>query len=202
MPKVQVFEPAMCCSTGVCGPSVDPVLVRFAADAEWLESQGVTVERNNLSSQPQAFVAQPLVQQTLRDFGTACLPLTLMDGEIAFQGRYPSREELVERAGLTPAAPPASIFSERVAELVAIGAAIVANSESAFRYHYDRARKMGISKEDMWGAVAAAQSVKEQLSGQVLQTAARYLNPQALQQSSGCYGTSDDLPMVRSNGCC
>lgn len=24
MVKLQVFDPAMCCSTGVCGPSVDP----------------------------------------------------------------------------------------------------------------------------------------------------------------------------------
>lgn len=57
MSKVQVFERAVCCSTGVCGPNVDPVLVRFASDLDWLKGQGVNVERNNLSQQPQAFAA-------------------------------------------------------------------------------------------------------------------------------------------------
>ena len=40
---IRVFDPAMCCSTGVCGPSVDPDLARFAADVDWLQKQGVTV---------------------------------------------------------------------------------------------------------------------------------------------------------------
>jgi hypothetical protein len=42
----------MCCSTGVCGPGVDPQLARFAADVAWLQGQGVTVERFNLAQQP------------------------------------------------------------------------------------------------------------------------------------------------------
>ena len=54
MTAVRVFDPAMCCSTGICGPSVDPELVRFAADLDWLKSQGVSVERFNLSQQPAA----------------------------------------------------------------------------------------------------------------------------------------------------
>jgi hypothetical protein len=49
--KIQIFDPAMCCSTGVCGPSVDPELVRFAADLDWLARQGVEVERYNLYNQ-------------------------------------------------------------------------------------------------------------------------------------------------------
>ena len=46
---LQVFDPAMCCSTGVCGPEVDTKLVQFAADLDWLKSQGVIVQRHNLS---------------------------------------------------------------------------------------------------------------------------------------------------------
>ncbi len=44
---LQVFDPAMCCSSGVCGPAVDPQLPRFAADLEWLASKGVAVERQH-----------------------------------------------------------------------------------------------------------------------------------------------------------
>src|SRR5579883_1397331 len=47
--SVLVYDPPMCCSTGACGPDVDPVLVRFAADLAWLQEQGVAVQRYNLS---------------------------------------------------------------------------------------------------------------------------------------------------------
>lgn len=57
MASVKVFDPAMCCSTGVCGPSVDPKLVRFAADLDWLRSKEAGVERYNLAQQPAAFAA-------------------------------------------------------------------------------------------------------------------------------------------------
>ena len=67
MKKLEVFDPPMCCSSGVCGPEVDPVLPRFAADLQWLAGQGVSVERYNLSQQPQAFVANPLVKAALRE---------------------------------------------------------------------------------------------------------------------------------------
>lgn len=94
MSKIQVFDPAMCCSTGVCGPAVDPVLPRFAADLEWLKSKGVEVERFNLAQQVADFVANPLVKQTLNSKGTKCLPLILVDGELKSEGSYPTREQL------------------------------------------------------------------------------------------------------------
>jgi hypothetical protein len=63
--KIQVLDPPMCCSTGVCGPSVDPELLRFAADIDWLKRQGVDVERNNLSQQPALLANKPIVMETL-----------------------------------------------------------------------------------------------------------------------------------------
>jgi arsenite methyltransferase len=52
MKKVQVYDPPMCCSSGVCGPEVDPTLVRFNADFHWLANQGIAVERYNPAQQP------------------------------------------------------------------------------------------------------------------------------------------------------
>lgn len=101
MSKLEVFEPAMCCSTGVCGPSVDPALIRFAADMDWLKGQGVEVERNNLSSKPRAFGANEVVRAEMQIIGIACLPLTLIDAEVAWRGAYPTRAQLAERLGLT-----------------------------------------------------------------------------------------------------
>ena len=99
MKKLEVFDPAMCCSTGVCGPSIDPELARFAADVDWLQKQGVTVERFNLSQQPAAFAETPAVKEALGR-GTAVLPLVLVGDRIAVEAAYPSRETLAALAGL------------------------------------------------------------------------------------------------------
>ncbi len=100
MPTIlRVFDPAMCCSTGVCGPSVDPELARFAADVDWLRKQGVLVERFNLSSQPAAFAETSVVKEALAR-GTEVLPLVLVDDRIAVEGSYPSRETLAALAGV------------------------------------------------------------------------------------------------------
>ena len=109
MKRVEVFDPPMCCSTGVCGPQVDPALVRFAADLHWLANRRIAVERYNLAQQPQAFAANALVKTALHDHGNDCLPLILLDGSIISQGRYPSRQELARLTGVqTDKAPEAS----------------------------------------------------------------------------------------------
>jgi hypothetical protein len=99
MPTLRVFDPAMCCSTGVCGPSSDPELARFAADVDWLQKQGVKVERYNLSAQPGAFAETPAVKEALAR-GVDVLPLVLVDDRIAVEGSYPSRETLAALAGV------------------------------------------------------------------------------------------------------
>lgn len=110
MKRLKVFDPPMCCSTGVCGPNVDPKLVRFAADLHWLANRKVAVERHNLAQEPQAFAASSVVKAALKDHGNECLPLILLNGSIVSQGQYPSREELarlaaVELSGPDEAAP-------------------------------------------------------------------------------------------------
>lgn len=100
MTAVRVFDPAMCCSTGICGPSVDPKLVRFSADLDWLKSQGVSVERFNLSQQPAAFAEDAAVKTALESKGEAGLPLVKVDGEVKSSGTYPSRDELASWAGV------------------------------------------------------------------------------------------------------
>lgn len=98
MATLQVFDRPMCCSTGICGPTVDPVLPRFAADLGWLQEQGVAVERYNLAQQPQAFVAHEDVKAAIRD--EHALPLIRVNGEIVFKGKYPSRSMLARWCGV------------------------------------------------------------------------------------------------------
>ena len=99
-PTVQLFDPALCCSTGVCGPDPDPVLAQIAADLDWLRTQGVVVERYNLSQEPAAFARNATVRTRLQTGGVAALPMVLVNGELAFSGSYPSRAELAARAGV------------------------------------------------------------------------------------------------------
>jgi len=101
--RVSVYDPALCCSSGVCGPSVDPALSEAAADLAWLESAGVQVERFNLAQQPQAFASNERVLEMMRSEGESALPIVLLDGELLAQGRYPSRAELAVAAGVSPA---------------------------------------------------------------------------------------------------
>ena len=96
---LRVFDPAICCSTGVCGPSVDPELARFAADVAWLEAQGVRVERYNLSQAPGVFAETPAVREALAR-GTEVLPLVLVGDRVAVEGSYPSRETLAALSGV------------------------------------------------------------------------------------------------------
>ncbi|QDT33017.1 arsenite efflux transporter metallochaperone ArsD [Thalassoglobus polymorphus] len=94
MSKIQIYDPAMCCSSGVCGPQVDPVLPRFASDLEWLKSKGHQVERFNLGQQPAEYASNPTVQQLLQAEGVDCLPLVLVDGRVMSRSEYPTRENL------------------------------------------------------------------------------------------------------------
>lgn len=98
--EMKVFDPPMCCSSGVCGTSVNPELVRFAGDLEFLKKSGVAVQRHNLSSEPAAFVAEPIVKETLAKEGNDCLPLVMVNGKIVGKGSYPAREELMKQVGL------------------------------------------------------------------------------------------------------
>lgn len=101
MKSLKIYDPVMCCSTGVCGPDVDPILPRFAGLVSKLAEEGVAVERYNLAQQPIAFAQNPEVRAVLEKEGPEALPLIYIDGELALKGRYPEtseRGEWVKRA--------------------------------------------------------------------------------------------------------
>ena len=101
MTRIQVFDPALCCSTGVCGVDVDQELVGFSADFDWAKQNGAQIERFNLAQQPMEFAENNLVKAFLERSGADALPLILIDGEVALAGRYPSRAELSRWTGIT-----------------------------------------------------------------------------------------------------
>lgn len=96
MKKMVIFDPAMCCPTGVCGPSVDKNLLRVSTLINRLGKKGVLVERHNLNDNPQAFVDNTIINMILNDEGVDILPVTMVDGEIVKTKEYPTDEEFVE----------------------------------------------------------------------------------------------------------
>ena len=98
MKKIEIYDPAMCCSTGVCGTDVDTKLVQFANDLSWLKGQGVAVQRFNLGQEPAAFAQNAEVRTLLAKDGNRCLPIVLVDGSVATKGIYPTRDQLAHLA--------------------------------------------------------------------------------------------------------
>lgn len=180
MAKVEVFDPPMCCSTGVCGPAVDPALAEFAASLQWLAEQGASVTRYNLAQQPGPFAGHAGIRALLAEGGDDALPAVVVDGELRSSARYPARAEL---AAWALPGNPAEALDEVTAELVAIGAAVGANCEPCFRHHYSQARKAGAGAGAIAAAVQLAQTVKDTPARSMLDLAARLLGtgPQALQ---------------------
>jgi hypothetical protein len=101
MQTITVYDPPMCCSTGVCGPQVDPKLAQFAGDLDWLKQRGVKVERINLAQEPGRFVENAAVKAILDRSGGDDLPAIVVGDTLVANGRYPGRDELAAFVGIS-----------------------------------------------------------------------------------------------------
>ncbi len=100
--KIAIYDPAMCCSSGLCGPAIDPVLVKVNDAIMTLKRQGIEVERYNLAQQPKAFIENKTVADLLHKNGKKILPIIIVDGEIFITGKYPAYEEICKALGIDP----------------------------------------------------------------------------------------------------
>ena len=96
MKKIEIFDPAMCCPTGLCGTNIDPELMRIAVVIETLKRQGIIVTRH----EPQVYVSNKTVNEHLQKHGADALPITLVDGEIAVSKTYPTTKQMSEWTGI------------------------------------------------------------------------------------------------------
>jgi len=95
MKKLALYETALCCSTGVCGPSVDDNLIRITAVMQQVKkTDGVMMVRYNLAQNPNAFIRNEQVRQMLQDKGADCLPITVVEEQIVHFGSYPTNEKI------------------------------------------------------------------------------------------------------------
>ena len=100
MKKIEIFDPAMCCPTGLCGTNIDPELMRIAVVIETLKKRGIIVTRHNLRDEPQVYVSNKTVNEHLQKHGADALPITLVDGEIAVSKTYPTTKQMSEWTGI------------------------------------------------------------------------------------------------------
>ncbi len=87
---VEIFDPPLCCPTGMCGPTIDPVLLDVNEMIVTLQSEGVPVARYQMASHAQAFASNREVLQLLREKQLAALPITVVRGQILKIGAYPT----------------------------------------------------------------------------------------------------------------
>ena len=102
MKKLNIFDPAMCCDTGICGVDADTALIEFASNLDWLQKNGVEVQRFNLAQEPAAFINDPLIKAEINESGESCLPLLVLEGEVISRGVYPDRQQLQSWTGIEP----------------------------------------------------------------------------------------------------
>jgi hypothetical protein len=97
MVKIEIFDPPMCCPTGLCGPSMDPALLDIYEAVLRLKSEydgRAVLERYVLGQQPAKFMQQPEVVSRLKGQGVSVLPITTVNGKVVTQGVYPTYSEM------------------------------------------------------------------------------------------------------------
>ena len=95
--KIEIYDPPMCCPSGLCGPSIDPALLDINEAVLRLTKEydgKVTIERYLLSQQGQKFMQVPEILNLLKREGVSVLPVTMINGKIVKQKSYPTYEEL------------------------------------------------------------------------------------------------------------
>ena len=91
---VEIFDPPMCCPTGVCGPTIDPALLDVNELILALQVEGVSVARYQMASHAQAFVNNREVFRLVREKQLAALPITVVSGRVIKIGAYPTLAEV------------------------------------------------------------------------------------------------------------
>ena len=94
MRKLEIFEPPLCCPTGVCGPAPDPALAKLQENVLRWKKAGITVERMAINQAPQRFMANATVVDLLTREGREVLPIAILDGVVVCKGKYPAYEQV------------------------------------------------------------------------------------------------------------
>ena len=91
---VEIFDPPLCCPTGLCGPVLDTTLVDLGEAINSLQADGRAVVRHMMTADPQAFLRNREVYQLIRERQLAVLPITVVRGRIVKTDAYATLDEM------------------------------------------------------------------------------------------------------------
>jgi hypothetical protein len=92
--KIEIFDPPLCCPTGICGPTVDQTLISINEMIASLQKDGIQIERYQMTSHPHAFINNPEVMKLVQERQMAALPITVISSKVIKTGAYPTLEEI------------------------------------------------------------------------------------------------------------
>jgi len=98
--KIEIFDPPMCCPTGICGPTVDQALINLNEMIASLQKEGIQIDRYQMTSNPHAFLSNPEVMKLVQEKQMAALPITVISNKVIKSGAYPTLEEINEVLGV------------------------------------------------------------------------------------------------------
>ena len=184
---LEVYDPAMCCSTGVCGPDVNDEIVDFANDVKWLKTQGVEVKRYNLGQEPEQFKMSVPVLTRLKKEGANVLPIILVNGEMVSEGGYPDRNQLTNWLNINSEKPNGDAPSSEF--LNALEMAVTDGNETNMRALFEKGKEKGFSAQKLVDAMQNGINKRQQVTQTTVQTANELLGV----PSNGC---------APGSGCC
>lgn len=91
--KIVIYDPPMCCSTGVCGPNPDQSLIDLQDTLKKVKKLGVEVERCLITQSPHKFRENPAIIKLIQEKQLKALPITTCNEKIVKTGAYPTFEE-------------------------------------------------------------------------------------------------------------
>jgi len=188
---IDVYDPALCCSTGVCGPELDDGLADFANDVKWMKSQGIVVKRYNLGQEPQVFKSNTVVLSKLKKEGSDILPIIFVNGEMVSEGGYPDRNQLMEwlpkpkSNGLNGVAGSSDQSDQILSE---IEHAVTKGDENDLRVLFHKGEALRITTELLIKAMQEGINNRQRITQSILQTAHKLLGiqPGGCAPGGGC----------------
>lgn len=189
---IEVYDPAMCCSTGVCGSDVDDSLAEFANDVKWLKTQGIEVKRFNLGQEPELFKSNPAVLSRLKSTGSDILPIIFVNGEMVSEGKYPDRQQMMKWVSAV-SSNGSGIRGKKTNQtdeiLHEMEQAVTRGDRAELRTQFHKGKTLKISVESMIQAMQAGINNRQRITQSTLQTANELLGV----QPGGC---------TPGGGCC
>lgn len=91
-----IYEGAMCCSTGVCGPEPNKELIELNEALKRLrnEFKELNAVRASISFNLNLFLENQEISQLVKENGPGVLPITTINGKIIARKKYLTYSEL------------------------------------------------------------------------------------------------------------